>query len=533
MILRITANAAAAATLTVAAVGTITAASVSRTLAGPVVRYGEYGRTSAGRLRVKPGALTFPDDLTRVKLTKEHDRATSRGHATALEDDGNVLRMSFRVADGPEGDAALAEATDHSRDGFSYDLVDAVVQGDWITAGTVIAVGQVGIPAYTDSRIDTIAASTTTEKEHPVNEEQRARLAELRAKETLTQAEAAELAQLAALEDTSASTPPADQTPPAATQQVSASVPTVPGGVTPPTGPARTNPAGNALDRMIAGVCAGMANNRNVGEISAALVDVTHSQHTDVIEAPAWSGELWSGVQYTPKWDVFNTGDLTNWEGRGWRWVTKPEFDDYAGDKTEIPSNPLATEASSYEAARMAVGHDIDRKFYDFPNEAFLKSYAEACREDWARKIDAKKRAYALNNAVTTGEAGLTTMFQAVESVLAALDDRTGTDANAFIAVNRTDFRRLLDLSTLNAPAFLDLFNIDPKRFIRDKTVPVGTVVGGVKQAATVRTLPGSPIRVDAQAIANGGVDTGWFGYWAIEEHHTAGIASATFTAAP
>ena len=53
---------------------TVTASTVTRTLAGPVARYGVYGRTSAGRLKVAPGALRFPADLTRVKLTREHER---------------------------------------------------------------------------------------------------------------------------------------------------------------------------------------------------------------------------------------------------------------------------------------------------------------------------------------------------------------------------------------------------------------------------------------------------------------------------
>lgn len=513
-------------------VGSITAAAGSRTITGPMIRYGVYGRTSAGRLRVRPGALTFPDDLSRVKLTHEHDRDRSRGHLIGLHDDGEQVVAAFRVADGPEGDAALREVTDRTRDGLSYDVVDAVLEGDWITSATVIAVGQVGIPAYDDMRAQVAASntetttpsetnSTTTREETPVTEEQTARLAELRALETLTQAEAQELAELIVLEESTATAAAA----PAVAASVPNSLPAPRRAAT--TTPRQTSPAGSALAAMVQGVCDGLANNRNLTQISAALADVTHSAHTDVIEAPAWSGELWSGLQYQPKWDVLSTGDLTNWEGKGWRWVTKPEFGDYAGDKTAIPSNVLATEASSYEASRMAVGHDIDRKFYDFPNAAFLQSYAEACREDWARKIDVKKRAYILANAVSAGAAEAS-LFGAVEAVMGAVEDNTGAQAT-FVAVNRGDFRKLLDLSNLNAPAFLDLFGIDPKNFIRDKNIPAGTVIGGVKQAATVRTLPGSPIRVDAQAIALGGVDTGWFGYWAIEEHHTTGIAKATF----
>ena len=154
------------ASLSISAVsGAITASTLTRTLAGPVVQYGVIGRTSAGPLKVAPGALQWPTDLSRVKLTKEHARDESRGHLVNVVDDerpGGFLRIAARVSDGPDGDAALREAADHTRDGFSFDVVDAVIDGDTITSALVVAIGQVGIPAFDDMRIDTIAASRTT-----------------------------------------------------------------------------------------------------------------------------------------------------------------------------------------------------------------------------------------------------------------------------------------------------------------------------------------------------------------------------------
>ena len=41
----------------------------------------------------------------------------------------------------------------------------------------------------------------------------------------------------------------------------------------------------------------------------------------------------------------------------------------------------------------------------------------------------------------------------------------------------------------------------------------VGKVLVGHKSAVTVHELPGSPIRVEAEAIAKGGVDEALFGY--------------------
>lgn len=526
---RITASAAAG--LTIYASAGVTASTITRTLAGPVVAYGVYGRTSAGKLKVAPGALKFPEDLSRVKLTKEHDRADSRGYLHELQQTPTGIRVAMKVSDGPVGDAALIEASDHTRDGFSFDVVDAVIDGDTITSALVIAIGQVGIPAYDDMRIDTIAASQDNPNQgDSMTPEQIARLAELRAKDTLTTEERAELDALVALEtaaQASADQPAAAAASAPAAPAVSASVPAVPGGV--PHRPAATVRESDPLERFYSLVSAALRPGGGGAQaISAAFSDVTNSANP-AVAAPAWSGALWSGLQYTPEWStLFNQGSLTSWSGKGWRWVTKPTMQDYAGDKTAVPSNVLQTEESEYEAARMACGHDIDRKFYDFGDQEFLSSYAEAAREDWAFKLDGKVRAYTLTKAVTFGTAQASLLKAAA---LAAFGVKANTRARAtFIAVNDQDFLNLLDVSADEVPAFLSMFNIDPANFLSSPDITAGTVLSGVKNAATVRTLPGAPIRVDAQHLANGGVDSAFFGYWAIEEHHESGIVKTTFT---
>jgi hypothetical protein len=597
--MRITANAATQA-LTVTVAGQITASATSRTLGGPIVRYGEYGRTSAGRLRVRAGALRFPDDLSRVKLTEEHNRDKSRGHLVQMVDDGTGIRVTAKVSDGPLGDAALLEADDKTRDGFSFDVVDATVEGDEITDALVIAIGQVGIPAYDDLRIDSIAAAASNNPGENMTAAQRARLAELIALDTRTPEQEAELEQLTALaeanpEAAQAAVPDAPAAPSPAAGQVAASIPAVP-----PVRPAaQTQPRGSAFDRMVREVTAGLRSVSEGGnglqQISAALTDVIHTAHTSDIEQVAWSGELWSGLKYEPEWsDLFTTGPLTNWEGKGWRFLTTPSMQDYAGDKAAIPSGSVTTEDSTYEAARMAVGVDIDRKFYDFPNEAFVSGLFEKVRESWEIQLDAKIRAYVLAQSVVSTRTASVTTTNADATVTAATGTFKASDVGAtitgtgipggttiltvtntgsielsanatasgtvtatignqesslikaaaraaltlkrrrvgkasWIVVNDEDLFDLLDVTEDDLPAFLDLYGIEPKNFRSSPDVAPGTVLAGVKQAATVRTLPGSPIRVSAQHLANGGIDEAFFGYWAIEEHHTSGIATVTY----
>lgn len=545
----------------------ITASTTSRTMGGTLVQYGQYGRTSRGRLRVRPGALRFHEDLGRTVLTREHDRESSRGVLASVHDTPERMRVQLRAADGPDGDAALQEARDGSRAGLSFDVVDATVDGDEITDALVIAIGQVGIPAYDDGRIDQIAAALSTGE--PMTPEQRARLAELAAMNSRSDEEETEFQQLqaAAVAEVTQQQDPATPDPaaPAAPaagdtgnggQQVAASAaggdsvqasaagrPAVSSGVPARDATTTRDRAAGALRQFYADFTAALrpGNPRRMQQITAALQDITHTAHTSVIEPPAWSGELWSGLRYEPEWsDLFTTGELTHWEGTGWRFTSKLEIQDYAGDKAAIPSDNVTTEPSGYEAARMAVGVDVDRKFFDFPNEGFVQALFEQVRESWEIKLDAKIRAYALakakaaegdeSNPAGADIAAQPTLLKAVAVARRALKRRRVGQVS-WVYVNDDDLMTLLDIDEKSLPAFLDVWGIEPRNFRSTPDIAAGVVLAGVKQSATVRTLPGSPIRVDAQNLTNGGVDEAFFGYWAIEEHHTRGIAKATFDA--
>lgn len=555
----------ASSRIRVAVSGAITADLTRRTLTGTVYRYGEVGHTSAGPLAVGP---TMPPPPAGLPATEEHDRSIVRGSIALVDNNGERLRIAVRVVDGELGDRALAEAVDRTRAAFSLDIEDAVVVDGVIVDGRWEAVGQVANPAFNSARIDQIAAAHATPNLEGnsimLTAEQLARMAELITQSetgTLSDAEQEELDALRALAELypPADNPTPDPAAPAAAapaaaqasapdpQPVAGSVPAVPGGV-PQFGRGRAGRSGTQtrsraqgwqegdLQHFIDAVVANAFNGPQA--ITAALADITHSAHAGIIEPPAWSGELWSGVEYEPIWsDLFSQGDLTNFEGKGWRFTSKLEIKDYAGDKVEIPTSQVETEASPYEAARMAVGVDIDNKYFHFDNEAnraFLAALPFQARESWARKLDIKTRAYALAQAVAAeGVGAQPTLLKAAAVAIRALRRREviGRNASSWVVVNDDDLMTLMDYNQLTVPAFLDLWGINPDNFRSDQNVPAGTVLAGARQAAEVKTLPGSPLRFDALNLANGGVDEAFFGYWAIEEHHTAGIAKATYTA--
>lgn len=554
---------------TFAAGDRITANVLTRTIGGIGVRYGVYGRTSRGLLRVRDvNALSYPTDIGRVILTREHDRGDPRGVLASIEHTPDGTRVAFRVADGPSGDDALREAADGTRAALSFDIVDAVIDGDTIVSGNVIAFGQCAIPAFDDARIDTVAAAAATSKgSNMLSPEQAARLLELQGRidggETLSAEEQAEYDALNALNQVyssggsgdAATTASADVSASAhpgitinvngggqpADQVTASSTPAVPGGV--PRPPATSQPQGGALLAFYQRFAAALnpSSPTRLADVTAALADITNTANPSV-DQPAWSGELWSGQLYEPQWsDLFTTGDLTSWEGNGWRFTNKLEIDDYAGDKAPIPTDTVTTEPSSYTAARMAVGVDIDRKFFDFPSVGFVEALFEQVRESWAMKLDGKVRAYVLANATAaltdeadTGSAAIPANASLLKAAAIAVRSlkRRRVGSASWVYVNDDDLFTLLDIAEKDVPVFLDLYGIDPRNFRSDPLIPEGTVLAGAKPAATVRTLPGSPIRVEAQNLANGGVDEAFFGYWAVEEHHTRGIAKATFTPA-
>lgn len=599
-----------------------------RTISGTLVRYGETGQTTIGPLRVKQIGALRPDH--HVTLTPEHENDVRRGQLALVDDTAERMRVAVKVDDGPLGDAALDEAESRERGGLSFWVEDPVLEpatdggAPWLVAARLTHIGQVADPAFNSSRIDHIAATKTpgasrTNTGGIMTEEQRQRLAELRAMETRTDEQETEFAGLVALAvDEAAPEAPAaegDQVPadgdpapegdqaPQATAPVAAGrpVPAVPGGI--PLPRARTRERGKSYNQVVKEVTSALQSQALTGTsavnaIGAAFTDVISTAHTGNIEPVAWSGELWSGLEYQPVFlDLLAPANLEWFEGKGWRFTVTPEMQDYDGDKAAVPSGTVTTEPSEYEAERMAVGVDIDRKFYDFPNEAFVDGLFQRIRESWTIKQDGKVRSYIttnatkltqtvtaartsgetevdgvtgtftpamigssitgtgipantvitdvstggssaeLSNAASSGTATATvlTIDRAEASVLKAAGrlvqglKNTRVGSPSFIVMNDDDYFSLMDINEQTLPSYLDLWGIDPKNFRSSPDVTAGTIIGGAKQAAKYRTLPGSPIRVSAQHLANGGIDEAFFGYWAIEKHHPQGIRSIRF----
>jgi hypothetical protein len=513
-----------------------------RVVSGLVLPYGPVGYTSVGPVRVPDrNRVRIPTDLSRVKLMDYHQSPpVAVGVCTAVRHTREGLRASFRVARTPAADAALLEVTEGLRDGLSVELGAIDLDGDELLASDLLGVALVPIPAWADSRHDGLAAArqdsttttttTTPTGDTPMTAEQRARLLELldlNGRSPEEEAEYAELVRLAAAEPTDPAVD-ATQTPDLAASHLTPA----------PTGQPATLPTGLATsstrrptDRPLADLYAAQArvlSGHSRAELEAALSDITSTANIWT-SGSSYDGQLWSGLEYTRRFvPLMTEGPLTSYKGNGWRWVTKPEVADYAGDKAAVPSNEPETEATEWEAARLAGAHDIDRKFFDFGDSEFISAYYDAMRESYAKQSDSKARAFILSVAASLGAAGAG-LFRALATTGAAVEDNTGGQQADYFLINSADRLDLIDIGQGDIPAYLEVFGVTPDKIMVAPGVPAGTVVAGAKVATKFRELSGSPIRVEALRIANGGVDGGLFGYYATEEVFAGGVVKATF----
>ncbi|MFC8387052.1 hypothetical protein [Nocardia sp. NPDC057272] len=504
----------------------------ARTITGVAVTFGTVGRGSIGPTTFAPGSIVVPDDVTRVKLFRDHrDQygiGTPVGWLTHVDPRPDGLYCTFAIGVGPDGDQALQDAQG-VRDGLSIEIsgqLDRAPDGT-VRRAHLAAVALVPTPAFADARVLTVTYSETPEGATmpdelttPVTETPRP-AAEAEAGTTTTVAPDAGAGvpvtpgATAALPETVAAPAPAS-----AAFASSASRPV---GVQ----VVERGPSFGQVADYLQTIARGEAPSA-----AFALADITSSAFTPEVSQPGWLGELWSGAEYQRTViPLITTRPLTHWKMVGWRWTTKPSVGPWAGDKTEIPTNTPATEPVEVIAARLAAGWDFDRKFVDFNDNEFMASFLRGAIEDYRFKTDQLVAVDVVAKA--TQVAGTAPdLLRAVARGNQAVRRGTRTRAS-FALVNDIDLESLLDFSGLDVPAFLSTLGINPDAFVPTDLVPQGTVVVGHKSAYTFYELPGSPVRVNALDLARGGVDHAVYGYHAELLSKAAGLVKVAWATPP
>lgn len=516
-------------TLTIHTTG-LTADTAKRTVTGVLLPYGELGATNLGRVSAAAG-VTVADT---VRANVGHDRNVPVGRLTSHEDGEAGISGTFSISRTPAGDALLAEIAEGDRDGLSVEIENPVIRDGVLSGGELSWVGFVTEPAFASARITAGASDATVNEDGSVT--------------VTTDGTAVTVSVVPATEDE----PPAD------------APPTETAGEDPPPDEREPEMSGTraAVRPATAALTAGAgrddrpaiaslrdfvnrwvnAKQSNDGRLMAALADITYSAVGVTIAQPQWIGELWSGIPYTRTVvPLINHDELTSLKIESWRWVTKPAVAHYAGDKTDVPSNAVDTENVAQDATRYAGAHDIDRALVDFPTPGTVESYYAAMTESYARLTDTDV-ATALLAAAPVVAPG--TVPSGISAAAAALVDAAlsvvDTAPPTFALVAKDVYRDLLltpresTLELLSQSLGLDGGDLAGFRIVPRPEVPAGTVLVGVRSAATFYELGGgAPIRVQALDVARGGVDAAVFGYGGTVIHDVDGLAKTTIAGTP
>lgn len=479
----------------------------ARTLTYRLLPFGEPGRTNLGTVTVAAGAVTIPDPSA-VVLNVEHEPTRPVGRATSLVETPTALEATFAVADTTAGRDLVAEAAAGLRTGVSVELSDVVIRDGRLVAGRLTGAGAVVAPAFPSA----LLVASDTPDDDPESPD-----VDPDVEDPDDDADAVDDTQENPVTDTTAVQASAPAAAPAAL--VATASPAAPAPLDLP-----------RVSRLLAAAARGDRS----PELLAALSDITHTAAAEA-EPPQFIGEAWSGVQYERQIvPLVAPGTLTGLKVSGWRWKVAPAGADYAGDKGAVTSNAAETEPVEFTAARWAGAHDVDRSFVDFTVPGFWESYWQAMAASYASWSDAKALAAIKAGATAVVPAGTGVVAAIVKAALAVIPHGTPS----YCLLGATAFGELVERDPLaflsgNVSLTSGDGNVGGLAFRTHPGLAATDVIVGVRNAATWYELGSAPIRAEALNIANGGIDTGAFGYGVLGVHSATGIAKTTVTATP
>ncbi|WP_419707660.1 hypothetical protein [Promicromonospora sp. NFX87] len=494
----------------------LTANLADRTLAGLVLPFDEIGFTNLGAVQAsRDSQLDFAETVT---LNLEHNGGTiDIGSGILAKRDDGIYGM-FRVDESPMGDAVLLEASEGKRNGFSIEIPEPIIRGGKILAGLINAVAAVVRPAFPSamqaSESDLMAEDTGEIPEELV-------IDGVSYTRTISQDDESEKEGTPVVTDNKL-----DEN---AKVDLSAAF------------------AGNAnkdkgapltAAKAFSAIAKGAATNN----LQAALANVTHDDGDndgdgvgEIAAAPGWLGEVYKEAAYNRKYvSLFTPGSLTSYREAGFRWSSKPTVAQYAGNKAEIPTGGITAEPVTYGTQRWAHGADLDRRFIDFGDQDVLRAFVEAQIESYLEVTDAYSLAQAIAAATDVERgpavAGVNnTITQIVDGALALIgNDRTPTGAVVGLAGYRS---LLLSPKDLVLEFLTQGMGLEEGSLAGFRIVPSANaaLVGKslVVDKSTVKFKEfggGTPVRVEAQHVANGGVDLAVFGYTSFQDLTEDGI---------
>ena len=529
--------------------GSLYANTEDRIVTGLLLPYGELGKTNLGRFAVEPSSIAIPEDPAVVTLNIQHDREEPVGRATDLIDTSAGIVGTFKIANTPEGDTVLAEITEGTRSKLSAEVKNVVIRAGKAVGGSLFGAAVVTEGAFPSAGLYAELAEDTPEGEENVSKDTlKAEILdivedvegdnikiEVASEEevpdmvlvTTTDPETGEVSQTTFVEETTteeegeipmgAATAP-ETLQAAKSAPVNESLSTV---------VSQLASAAKSGSRSLFAEIAKRDDAKAITSLFAALSDVEYDSVGSAginTHQPQWLGELWTGRAYERKFiPLIGSGTMTALTMNAWRWTTKPAVAVWTGNKNEVPSNVPATESFEVTGVRYAGAHDWAREFRDFGRTDVIESALRGMVESYAKVTDLA--------TINVLEAGATeieaTGTGAWDKIMDGVEAIIDTAVPTFAVLAKDVYRELILTSDSDKLAYLDaalgLENGTAAgfRIVPSDQLVAGTVLVGAREAAISFELPGSPIRVEAENVAQGGFDMGLFGY------HAAAVVNA------
>ena len=530
--------------------GSLYANTEERVVTGLLLPYGEIGKTNLGRFAVEPSSIIIPNDPDVVTLNVQHDHEEPVGRAVELTDTAAGIVGTFRIANTPEGDTVLAEIAEGTRSKLSAEVKNVVIRAGKAVGGVLFGAAVVEQGAFPSAALLAELAKDTPEEGENVPEETlKAEILdivedvegdnikiEVASEEevpdmvlvTTTDPETGEVSQTTFVEETptqeeeevnpmgAATAPETLQA--AKSAPVNESLSTV---------VSQLASAAKSGSRSLFAEIAKRDDAKAITSLFAALSDVEYDSVGSAginTHQPQWLGELWTGRAYERKFiPLIGSGTMTALTMNAWRWTTKPAVAVWTGNKNEVPSNTPATESFEVTGVRYAGAHDWAREFRDFGRTDVIESALRGMVESYAKVTDLAT-INVLEAGATEIEATGTGAWDKIMDGVGAIID---TAVPTFAVLAKDVYRELILTSDSDKLAYLDaalgLENGTAAgfRIVPSDQLVAGTVLVGAREAAISFELPGSPIRVEAENVAQGGFDMGLFGY------HAAAVVNA------
>lgn len=455
------------------------------------------------------GTITIPGDLSVLRANRDHQLTDPVAVFTLITDNEGGADVELRIARTPEGDELIAQHKVGAYKRLSAEFRNLVKRGNEVVSGALTGAAFVPEGAFASAALFSL---------DPIEE----------ATETAP----------AAPEPQSAAQPTEPQEDDMSAQDV-ATVPGLPLAPVDTTAAevfslmperedlfALLNRARNQGDPEARRKLA-MIGEANMFALSDVKISGANQLGTAAVQA-GWIGHIWEGnAAERVIVPLLAHADLTKLTWNGWKWNAKPTMATWAGNKAALTSGAVTATATSYTADRFAGGHDLAREFYDFNETEAIEAYAAAMVESYAGLSDD----YVIDKLIAGGTAVDADTYptdvpdvlgKIVQGALAVV----AAKASPSFAIVSTDLfaeyaytMRDNTLEFLATSSTLEEGTLAGLKIVPDPTgsLAADQVIVGARRAATVRELPGSPIRVNALDLVNGGVDNAFFAYIGVQ----------------